>query len=126
MSKEWKWTEPCHVNKAFVEMVKWNKLEKGDYILFSNIPVRVVRPPRAPNEKVKVFQWDTIDMELGPWSYYYKLVEVREYDWLCPHCFSTPVEEKKAICQDCQEAAETDDDIGKLYEMEAWGDVEDK
>jgi len=107
MSKEWKWTEPCHITKAIVEMVKWNQLEKGDYILHSNVPVRVTEPPKAPNQKVKVFQWEDFTMDLGPWSYYYRVVEVQDFDWLCPTCFN-PVEELRQICKDCQEASETE------------------
>jgi hypothetical protein len=98
-----KFTEPCHANKATIELVKWNQLEKGDYILHSNVPVRVTGPPKAPNLKVKVFQWDDFTMDLGPWNYYYKVVEVQELEWLCLSCLK-PVEEAKFVCEDCREA----------------------
>lgn len=116
-SKEWKWTEPCVIKKAVVEMVKWNQLEKGDYILFSNIPVRVFGPPKAPNQKVKVSQWEDFTMELGPWSHYYKVVEGLEDSWLCPTCFH-PVEKKKAICKDCQEMEKMDENDNDSEEIE--------
>ena len=93
---------PKVVRKANIEIVRFNQLKVGDKILFSDSTLEVVDLPPTFDEKIKCLQFDEIELEIGPFRTYYRILKADERH-LCSRCFQEEVKNPGEHCKECRE-----------------------